>query len=68
MKLVQLLYDLALNDDSILYDGFFIRDSLALDDTLMKYFLEETIGNVNFKVVQEGQLREYTLFVLFKIW
>ena len=63
LKLLNLLYDLILNDDSIINDGFFVRDTVGNDAALVGHLIE-TISTADVKAPGSPQLREYVLFIL----
>merc|ERR1711971_503635 len=67
LKLVQLLYDLLLNDDSILNDGFVVRDAVGKNFPLVESLLR-IITNSNLVQPQENNLRDYTLNSLYRIY
>lgn len=68
LKLRILLYDLVLNDDNINQEEpFYVRDAIAKDEALVQHLLD-TISNANFEVPQEGQLREYTMNILYRLY
>ena len=46
---MQLLLGLLLNDDSLINDGFVVRDTLGKDERLMEY-LFNSIAEANLKV------------------
>ena len=50
---MQLIYDLVLNDDSIIDDGFYVRDTLGNNMKLIDRFID-TIRNARFDVTTEG--------------
>ena len=52
MKLIQLLYDLVLNDDSIVNDGFYVRDTIGENKELVEYLIS-TIKNTNIEAWPE---------------
>ena len=56
MKLVQLIQDLTLNDDSIVDDGFTVRDIIASDQLVIAYLIE-LVKNANLKQGQETAQR-----------
>ena len=41
LKLLQLLYDLVLNDDSILNEGFFVRDTLGANKEFFNFLVDQ---------------------------
>lgn len=68
LKLRILLYDFALNDDSIIKTNpFHVRDAILNDAPLMKAIFE-SITNANLDVIQEVSLREYTLRILYRVY
>ena len=67
VKLRQLLYDLLSNDDSILNDGFIVRDTLSVNAELVDALID-TIRQANVAVAQETQIREYTLNCLLRLY
>ena len=52
MKLIQLLYDLVLNDDSIVDDGFYVRDTLGENKELVEYLIG-TVRDANIQAWPE---------------
>ena len=62
-----ILSDLATNDDSILDDGFLVRDTIANDEKLMDYFFP-AIKAPTIKEVKELKVREYILAILFRVY
>ena len=67
VKLRQLLFDLLSNDDSILDDGFLVRDKLGANFQLVDALID-TIRQAKITVTQESQLREYTLSCLLRLY
>ena len=67
ISLASLLYDLVINDDSIIGQGFFIRDTLAKHQSLVKRLLDSVVDS-DLRVSREAQLREYTLNILFRLY
>ena len=55
-----------LNDDSIINDGFYVRDSLSNDGKLQTRLID-LIRNADFADGQSFTLREYVLFVLLRV-
>ena len=55
------------NDDSILYHGFHVRDTVGDDPRLLNALLD-WITNADLKVAQEFQVREYVLHTIFKVY
>ena len=39
LKLIQLIFDLVNNDDSIINDGFYVRETMGRDRNLMRRLL-----------------------------
>ena len=62
-----ILNDLTTNDDSILDDGFLVRDTIASDDVLMEYLLK-AIRLPNIKEAKETKVREYILAILYRVF
>ena len=63
-----MLYDLVLNDDSIKQDApFHVRDTVLNDEPLLQHLLD-TIQFANLQAPQEGQLREYTMNILYRLY
>ena len=62
-----ILNDLTTNDDSILDDGFLVRDTIASDDVLMEYLLK-AIRLPNIKEARESKVREYILAILYRVF
>jgi len=52
LKLKILLYDIVLNDDNIMDDPFYVRDTLGKDIFLLNH-LFDTIQSANFESPQE---------------
>lgn len=68
LKLRILLYDLVLNDDNIKQDEpFHVRDTIINDEPLLQHLLD-TIQFANLQTPQEGQLREYTMMTLYRVY
>ena len=67
LKLIQLLNDFVLNDDSILDFGFHIRNELTKDQETMAHLID-SIKNSNPKEAASGPLREYTLYIFQRIF
>ena len=67
IRLYQLAYDLALNDDSIFDDGFFVRDNLGTNTKLITRLLS-IIEGADFSKPPEYQMRAYILQLLFRIY
>ena len=67
LKLLQLIYDFALNDDSIVDNGFFIRDTLIKDPHFIDVLLDE-IQQSDVARIPESVLREYGLYILFRLY
>jgi len=44
-----------------------VRDAVGKDEPLVQH-LFDTIANANFEVPQEGQLREYTMNILYRLY
>jgi len=62
-----ILNDLTTNDDSILDDGFLVRDTIASDDVLTEYLLK-AIRLPNIKEARESKVREYILAILYRVF
>ena len=41
LKLIQILYDLLLNDDSIINDGMYVRYTVGENEKLVKYLIKQ---------------------------
>merc|ERR1712018_225654 len=68
LKLKILLYDLVLNDDGIKQDEpFYVRDTVTSDEPLLQHLLD-TLKHANLQAPQEGQLREYTMNILYRLY
>jgi len=68
LKLKILLYDLVLNDDSIMPENpYYVRDEILKDEKLMNN-LFTVISNANFDTPQDYQHREYTLRILYRLY
>ena len=66
-KLTQLLNVLVVNDESIINDGRYVRDSINHNEKLLQSFFD-TLENANFNVNQEAAIREYTLNILYRVF
>jgi len=66
-KLIQLLNDFVINDDSIINDGYHVRDARCEDDGVLDY-LFETIVNADLEMKQDAQFREHVLTVLYRLY
>ena len=66
-KLLQLLYDLLLNDESIIDDGFYCRDTVG-DESDLKWRLFNLIKEADLQVVQEYQMRDYIFNILYRLY
>ena len=67
MKLVQLIQDLTLNDDSIVDDGFTVRDIIASDQLVIAYLID-LVKNANLKQGQETAQRHQALYILRRVY
>ena len=61
------MYDLVLNDDSILNDGFNVRDELGANKEFFN-FLVDRINISDVSASNEAQIREYILMIIFKVY
>ena len=66
-KLIQLLQDFVINDDSIIDDGFHVRDTLCEDEGVLNY-LFETIANADLSIKQDAEFRKYILIILYRLY
>ena len=66
LKIHQLIYDCVLNDDSLLYDGYYVRDSLAANLPFIESLLAAIITS-KIKFVWNAQSREYILNILRRV-
>jgi len=66
-KMFQFIYDLVLNDDSILNDGFFVRDTLANNKPLIKFMLNMLLES-DLNLAVESSIRSYILNILFRVY
>ena len=68
MKLIQLIYDLVLNDDGIFpAERFFARHKFANNETFILKLLE-LVKTANLSVANEFQMRGYILNVLYRCY
>ena len=67
LKLVQILNDFVLNDDSILDFGFHVRD-LLIKDTKTMTCLTDIIKNSDVKNTANVSLREFILNIFMRIY
>ena len=67
IKLLQLLYDLVINDETIVNDGYFVRDTLAADARLIPHLLMD-LKNSDVTSAPENQIRIYRLNILFRVY
>lgn len=61
-----MLYDLVINDESIINDGFFVRDSISNDNKLLTR-LVELIKEAELTTPNSSQLRDYILSILLRV-
>merc|ERR1712176_1734194 len=66
MKLFQLLNDLVLNDDSIINDGLYVRQTIAKDEKLMNHMLQ-TLESADLEAHHAFQIREQVYSILYRI-
>ena len=66
LKLLILLKDLVVNDDSILNDGFYVRKTLSKDTQLIDYILDN-LRKANIKNTPEAAIREQTITILYRL-
>ena len=67
LKLLQLLNDFVVNDDSILNDGCYVRETVGQDRNLIRRLLL-TISNAKLETIKDDLLREYTLAILRRVY
>ena len=67
LKLLQLCYDLILNDDSIFAGGFVVRNYFGKNKEFIKHLLT-TLENADLETNQEIQVRDYTLNILYRLY
>ena len=56
-----------INDDSIIDDGFVVRDTLTYSGEAFSWILD-MLKNANLEVSQESQIREYCLNIITRIY
>ena len=62
-----ILSDLAINDDSILRDGFAVRDYILKDGALLDHLLVSFV-NADLNAPKNTQMREKTLTILLRVY
>jgi len=67
LKLLQLLSDLLMNDDSVIENGFFIRDIVSKDTKLVDILIK-SMADADIAEQNSSQNRSYTLDCLFRIY
>jgi len=66
-KLLKLLYDLAINDDGLIGNGYYVRQAISNDGALLR-LLMASLGQTNLDDVGHNEIRTCVLNILFRVY